>query len=205
MNLSRGWHGANDAHHWNIMSLEIKRCRSEKEEMPLQQRKWLLTDTLLHHICRRSSQRWCRTVSDMLCIKIICSSHLTSNNLKRALHLFARILANLRLSNEIWQRFNQTNKFVLLRMIVSSTPNTLMDGGPPTFDLYIKILKTSSISSFDMKIKIAIMVMCVLGFVGLWVADVFYKQPLLTLQRSGGRAVSVTCARSRAPSALAPQ
>lgn len=90
-------------------------------------------------------------------------------------------------------------------MIVSSTPNTLMDGGPPTFDLYIKILKTSSISSFDMKIKIAIMVMCVLGFVGLWVADVFYKQPLLTLQRSGGRAVSVTCARSRAPSALAPQ
>lgn len=61
-----------------------------------------------------------------------------------------------------------------------------------------------------MKIKIAITVMCVLGFVGLWVADVFYKQPLLTLQRSSGRAVSVdlisvTCARSRAPSALAPQ
>lgn len=35
-----------------------------------------------------------------------------------------------------------------------------------------------------MKIKIAIMVMCVLGFVGLWVADVFYKQPLLTLWES---------------------
>lgn len=31
MNLCSGWHGANDAHHWNAMLLKIKRRTSESD------------------------------------------------------------------------------------------------------------------------------------------------------------------------------